>query len=90
MPGERFKLKFDSRHPHSGGGGGGEGGKGGGEAEYQLFTEKLVSLSPLFMSGGIPAGNFFQRRTDSIMWGCRLFSLTSFAYNTGPTRVNDS
>lgn len=54
--------------------GGWRGGKGR-EAQYHLFTEKLVSLSPLFMLGGgeIPAGNFFQRSTDSIMWAVACF-----------------
>lgn len=71
MQGDRFKLKFDSLHPHTGGGrgGGGCGEGGGGKAGSVslIHRDAGFSFSAFYVGKKIPAGNFFQQRTDSIM-----------------------
>lgn len=95
MRGDRFKLKFDSPHPHTGGGRGGGGGgwrRGGkkkGGSISLIHRDAGFSFTAFYVGKKIPAGNFFQRRTDSIIQAVACFLLFHL-HNTGLTHLTNN
>lgn len=90
MQGDRFKLKFDSPpHPHSGGGwvAGRERREGGSISLIHREARFTCTAFYVGVGGGVPCRQFLSAEDRLNNVGCRLFSLTSFTYNTGATHM---